>query len=88
MTDPISESFACHHVGPPPIETQPAWVATIRIVVPCADRNGVRVDVEAAAEDYIAETLRGEFLDWGYVERVSRITVSRPYREGSVTNDY
>lgn len=48
-------------------ETQPAWHAVVHLVVPCFDRNGNPVDSVAAAQDYISETLRNQFLDWGYL---------------------
>lgn len=78
-----------------PGETQPAYHAVVHLLVPCFDRNGTPVDSQASAEDYIAETLRGEFLDWGYVvdaESGDRqtplpITVVRPYIEGTFGED-
>lgn len=48
-------------------DTQPAWHAVVHLCIPHIDENGTPVDTVAAAEDYIAETLRDKFLDWGYV---------------------
>lgn len=50
--------------------TQPAYHAVVHLLVPCFDCNGNPVDSQAAAEDYISETMRGLFLDWGYVRSI------------------
>lgn len=47
--------------------SQTAWHAVVHLLVPCRDNHGNPVSTQAAAEDYISETLRGQFLDWGYV---------------------
>lgn len=79
-----------------PTETQPAYHAVIHLVVP-------DMGSDAAASDYIAETLRDQFLDWSYVREADddtggnvvegalqtpiQITVSKPYFEGSFLVD-
>jgi len=50
-----------------PLGQQPAYHAVVHLLVPCFDAAGNPVTSQAEAEDYIAETLRGQFLDWGYV---------------------
>lgn len=77
-----------------PDAAQPAWHAVVHLVVPCVDRNGTPVDSQAAAEDYIAETLRKQFLDWGYVltedgdrQTPIPITVCQPYVEGTFLSE-
>jgi hypothetical protein len=76
---------------PLPTDTQPAYHAVVHLVVP-------DVGSEAAAADYISETLRDLFLDWQYVmspepdamgslQTPIQITVSKPYLEGSFLND-
>ena len=90
--DPIAESLP--YDSDVPEEVQNAWHAVVHLVVPCRDRNGAPVDTETEACDYIAETLRERFLDWGYVETAGRdrqrpipISVSRPYVEGTFLDD-
>lgn len=65
--DPIAESLPYDSVILDGGTTQPAYHAVVHLLVPCFDRNGNPVDSEAAAQDYVSETLRGLFLDWGYV---------------------
>lgn len=62
--------------------------------------NPIPVTSEDHAQDYISETLRGLFLDWGYVlapdvegegeptppQTPIPITVSDPYVEGTFLN--
>ena len=90
--DPIAESLP--YDSDAPEEVQVAWHAVVHLVVPCRDRNGAPVDIETEACDYIAEALRGRFLDWGYVgtaegdrQRPIPISVSRPYVEGTFLDD-
>ncbi len=52
------------------LSNQPAYYAVVHLLVPCFDRNGNPVESQAEAEDYISETLRGLFLDWGYVRAI------------------
>lgn len=88
MHDAIKETitYGMQDDRPLPTETQPAYHAVVHLVVP-------DVGSEAAASDYIAETLRDMFLDWQYVATAEddestlqtpiRITVSKPYFEGT-----
>jgi hypothetical protein len=78
--------------APLPTETQPAYHAVVHLVVP-------DVGSDAGASDYIAETLRGLFLDWAYVstdhegdgnyslQTPIQINVSKPYFEGTFLNE-
>lgn len=87
MTSPIDDTLPFHHEGDEPTDRQQAWVATVRIVIPCRDRNGTTVDSEAAACDYVSETLRDQFLDWSYDQPPVEIEVFEPYVEGSAFID-
>lgn len=51
--------------------SQRTYHAVVHLVVPDCDRYGNVIDTTAAASDYIAETLRDRFLDWGYVSSAS-----------------
>lgn len=82
MSDPIGESLP-YHTDAEPTGEQPAWEAVVKILIPHTDRNGTPVASHAAAEDYMSETLRGQFLDWAYVSLVEQVKVSDPYIEGS-----
>jgi hypothetical protein len=84
-------TYGMQDESPLPTETQPAYHAVVHLVVP-------DVGSEAGASDYIAETLRGLFLDWQYVtdpnpdgmgdlQTPIRIQVSKPYFEGTFLND-
>lgn len=83
-------TYGSQESAPLPTETQPAYHAVIHLVVP-------DVGSEAAASDYIAETLRDQFLDWSYVtvsdesddslQTPIKIKVSKPYFEGSFLHD-
>lgn len=66
MSNPILDSLPCD-TDTEQTGSQAAWHAVVHLVVPCTDLNGTAVDSAAAASDYISETLRGRFLDWGYV---------------------
>lgn len=90
--DPIAESLP--YDSDVPEEVQDAWHAVVHLVVPCRDGNGAAVDNAAAAADYITETLRGRFLDWGYVatpegdpQTPIPVLVPRPYVEGTFLED-
>lgn len=97
MTNPIVDALP-YHTDEEPTGTQDAWHAVIHLVIPHTDINGNPVDTEADASDYVSETLRGQFLDWGYVvaptadpddseetalQTPIRIVVSDPYIEGT-----
>jgi hypothetical protein len=88
MRNPIADTLPPGEDEPSGLQT--AWHAVVHILVPCIDKSGVPVESETAAIDYISETLRSEFLDWGYMvdEEGSRltpipITVCEPYVEGT-----
>lgn len=84
-TSPIDQVLPFDHDGDDPTGSQSAFIATVRILVPCRDRNGTPVADENDAMDYISETLREQFLDWAYVNQddPKQITVSEPYVEGT-----
>lgn len=63
--------------APLPTETQNAYHAVIHLVVP-------DVGSEAAASDYIAETLRDQFLDWSYVRESDDDFNDTPLGEGEL----
>lgn len=84
MNDPIGESLP--YDAEKPEATQIAWYAVVHILIPSHDRAGTPVDSEAAACDYVSETLRNQFLDWGYdrgYNLPSPIEVCKPYVEGT-----
>lgn len=95
MKDPIQEALP-FHTDKEPKGVQVAWKATINILVPCVDKNGEPVSNLAEAQDYVSETLRGLFLDWGYVKAdlgtkqpdggLRPIVVLQPYIEGTFEN--
>jgi hypothetical protein len=83
MSNPIGESLP--YDSALPSDTQSAWVCTIRVLIPHTDVNGTPVRSEAAASDYLSETLRGQFLDWGFAdEGLHRTVVVDPYVEGTM----
>ena len=61
----IDDVIAFHGEPAPAGQTQDAWYAQVHVLLP-STANGVPVD-EAAASDWLAELLRGNVLDWGYV---------------------
>jgi hypothetical protein len=67
--DPIAESLP-FHANEQPTGQQRAYHAVVHLLVPCFDQNGNPVVSKTEAEDYISETLRGLFLDWGYVRAI------------------
>lgn len=84
QSNPIKESLPYDSEIPGGV--QPAYEAFVRVLVPCVDVNGTPVNTVAAAADYIAETLRSQFLDWGYPAWApcpSLTTVCDPYVEGT-----
>lgn len=95
MKNPIQEALP-FHTQEQPQGVQVAWKATINILVPCVDKNGQPVSNLAEAQDYVSETLRGQFLDWGYVKadastkqpdgNLKPIVVLQPYIEGTFQN--
>ena len=57
-----------------PDGTQVAFHAVVHLLVPCVDRAGNPIRDIIDASDYIAETIRDEFLDWGYVMGIDQET--------------
>ena len=53
-----------------PAGTQVAFHAVVHLVIPCVDAFGTPVGNVDDACDYVSETLRDQFLDWGYVVAV------------------
>jgi hypothetical protein len=70
VNNPIAESLPYDSPVPDELQWQPAWHAVIHVLLPHTDKNGTLVVSTADAEDYISETLRGQFLDWGYVRAI------------------
>lgn len=90
-TNPIAETISAgDDTTPAPRGTQPAWSAVVHLLIPHTDRYGTAVTTPDQAMEYISETLRGEFLDWGYAINIEHATVfpvevCEPYVEGSHT---
>lgn len=100
MHPAIAETISIGQDAPLPEQTQPAYHAVVHLVVPGTHNGGPHHGEpigEAGAADYIAETLRDQFLDWQYVtiyedgdgayQSPIHITVSKPYVEGTFLGD-
>jgi hypothetical protein len=65
ISSPIKERLA--YESDLPEATQVAYHAVVHLLIPCVDPFGIAIDDESAAMEYVSETLRDNFLDWGYV---------------------
>lgn len=88
------------HTDELPTATQPAFHAVVHLLVPGVNDKSEPMD-ETWASDWISETLRDRFLDWGYVrdafdlgtmtegdlQTPVRIEVLKPYVEGTFLSD-
>lgn len=80
--DPIGARLD-YHTDVEPTGVQTAWEATVRVLVPHTDQNGVAVDTPDQVTEYLSETLRTEVLDWCPAGDIERVNVCEPYIEGS-----
>jgi hypothetical protein len=68
-----------------PAATQKAFHAVVHLVIPSVDPFGVAIDDESGAMEYLSETLRDNFLDWGYVVAIDPETGEALEGEGLET---